>query len=600
MLFAVRRLLTCSARLILGDLMPFRILLAVLCSIVAVTASAQEFRPVPEGASGRREKSLVVAKQHMVVAAEPLAAEAGREILRQGGSAIDAAIATELVLGLVEPQSSGLGGGAFITLWDAKTRSMTTFDGRETAPAAARPDRFLKDGKPMKFEEAVNSGLSVGVPGLLRALHASHEKYGKLPWAKLFEPAITLAENGFPVSPRLNVLLKSESAEKFAPDARSYFYEGGVTPRAAGSLLKNPEYAATLRTIAERGPDAFYTGDIADAMVKAVKEAHTIPGDLSAEDLAAYSAKEREPVCVAYRGRQVCSVGPPSSGALTVGAVLKLIEPFPQVQGASALMTAPALHIIAEAEKLAFADRNMYIADPDRVAVPSGLLDDAYLAERRKLIDPKKAMAKAEPGLPPGLAKKSFGQDATYEVPGTTQVSIIDGEGNVVSLTATIESAFGSHLWAKGFLLNNELTDFSFVPVDANGMAVANRIEGGKRPRSSMAPTIVLAPDGAPEIVTGSPGGSQIILYVVKALVAVLDWGLDAQQAASLTNFGSQGGPFLIEYSLPIVWPAYELTSYGQTVSGATMTSGVNMIVRRDGRLEGGADPRREGVALGD
>ncbi len=255
-------------------------------------------------------------------------------------------------------------------------------------------------------------------------------------------------------------------------------------------------------------------------------------------------------------------------------------------------MTAPALQIIAEAEKLAFADRNRYIADPDRIAVPSGLLDDAYLAERRKLIDPRKAMAKAEPGFPPGLAKKTFGVDATHEVPGTTQVSIIDDDGNALAMTATIESAFGSHLWAKGFLLNNELTDFSFVPVDATGAAVANAVEGGKRPRSSMAPTIVLSADGAPEIVTGSPGGSQIILYMVKTLVAMIDWGLDAQQAAALTNFGSQGGPFLIEYSLPVVWPAYELTAYGQAITAATMTSGVNTIARRNGNLEGGADPR--------
>jgi gamma-glutamyltranspeptidase/glutathione hydrolase len=305
-------------------------------------------------------------------------------------------------------------------------------------------------------------------------------------------------------------------------------------------------------------------------------------------------------VCVEYHGRKICGVGPPSSGGLTVGAVMKLIEPFPQVQGPSALMIAPALNVIAEAEKLAYADRNRYIADPDFVAVPSGLLDDTYLAERRKLIDPKKAMEKAEPGLPPGLAKKAFGIDATYEVPGTTQVSIIDDDGNAFAMTATIESAFGSHLWAKGFLLNNELTDFSFAPVDATGAAVANAVAGGKRPRSSMAPTIVLGADGTPEIVTGSPGGSQIILYVVKTLVAMIDWGLNAQQAAALTNFGSQGGPFLIEYSLPIVRPAYNLTSYGQAVVGATMTSGTNTIARRDGLIEGGADPRREGVALGD
>jgi gamma-glutamyltranspeptidase/glutathione hydrolase len=569
-------------------------------SIAATAAVAQEFRPAPEAASGTTEKSLVVAKKHMVVAAEPMAAEVGREILRQGGTAVDAAIATEMVLGLVEPQSSGLGGGAFITLWDAKSHSVMTFDGRETAPAAAKPDRFLKDGKPMQFKDAVLSGLSVGVPGLVRALYAAHEKYGKLPWATLFEPAIKLAENGFPVSPRLAALLKADDPSNFAPAARAYFYAEGSKPPAEGTLLKNPEYATSLRAIAEKGPEALYTGPIADAIVKGVQEAKSIHGDITAADLAGYVAKEREPVCAGYRGRQVCGMGPPSSGALTVGATLKLIEPFSEVQGASALMTAPAMHIIAEAEKLAYADRNRYIADPGFVAVPSGLLDDAYIAERRKLINPKRAMAKPEPGLPPGLAKKTFGIDATYEVPGTTQVSIIDDDGNALSMTATIESAFGSHLWAKGFLLNNELTDFSFVPVDANGAAVANAVEGGKQPRSSMAPTIVLGADGSPEIVTGSPGGSQIILYVVKTLVAMLDWGLDVQQAAALTNFGSEGGPFLIESSLPVVWPAYELTSYGHAITAATMTSGVNMIARRNGHLEGGADPRREGVALGD
>ncbi len=477
---------------------------------------------------------------------------------------------------------------------------MTTFDGRETAPAAAKSDRFLKDGKPMAFQDAVLSGLSVGVPGVLRALYAAHEKYGKLPWKTLFEPAIKLADDGFRISLRLAVLLTSEKPENFPPAARAYFYEDGTKPRALGSVLKNPEYAATLRTIAEKGPDALYSGDIANAIVDAVQGAQSIHGDITAADLAQYSAKERAPVCAAYLGRQVCGVGPPSSGALTVGAVLKLIEPFSQKQDAFAAMTAPSFHIIAEAEKLAYADRNRYIADPDFVAVPSGLLDDAYLAERRKLIDPEKTMTKVEPGLPPGLAKKAFGIDATHEVPGTTQVSIIDDDGNALAMTATIESAFGSHLWAKGFLLNNELTDFSFAPVDATGAAVANAVEGGKRPRSSMAPTIVLGPDGTPEIVTGSPGGSQIILYVVKTLVAMMNWGLDAQQAAALSNFGSQGGPFLIEYSLPIVWPAYELTSLGQPVAGATMTSGVNTIARRNGRLEGGADPRREGVALGD
>ena len=577
-----------------------RVLTALCLLLTASAAIAQESRPPPEAASGTTPKSLVVADRHMVVAAEPLAAEAGRAILRQGGSAADAAIATELVLGLVEPQSSGLGGGAFLVYWDAKTRSLATFDGREAAPAAAKPDRFMRNGKPMPFETAVLSGLSVGVPGLLRTLEAVHKKYGKLPWASLFAPAIKLAENGFPVSPRLNVLLKESRAEKFSPAAQAYFFDENGKPPEQGELLKNPRYAETLKAIAERGADAFYSGPIADAIVKAVGQASSIPGDMTHADLSGYVAKERDPICVEYRSRQVCGMGPPSSGELSVGTVLKLIEPFPQVQGAAALMAPPALHIIAEAEKLAFADRNRYIADPNYIAVPSGLTDDKYLAGRRRLISLTKSMEKAEPGLPPGLAKKTFGKDFTNEVPGTTQVSIIDDDGNALSMTATIESAFGSHLWAAGFLLNNELTDFSFRPVDDHGLAVANAVAGGKRPRSSMAPTIVLDSQGAPEIVTGSPGGSQIILYVVKSLVAMLDWGLDPQQAAALPNFGSQGGPFLIEYSPTYIWPAFELTSYGHAITNMTMTSGVHTIMRKNGRLEGGADPRREGVALGD
>ena len=577
-----------------------RFFVTLSLSFLATSVSAQEVRPAPEPPSGVASKSLVVANRHMVVAAEPAAAEAGREILRQGGSAVDAAIAAELVLGLVEPQSSGLGGGAFLVLWDAKTRAVRSFDGRETAPAAAKPDRFLQGGKPMTFRDAVHSGLSVGVPGLVRMLQATHEPSGKLPWAALFAPAIKLAEDGFPVSPRLSVLLHETRPEDFAPAARAYFFDQNGSPRPAGTLLKNPEYAATLRTLAEKGAAAFYEGAIANAIVEAGRAAPIVQSDMTVADIAAYVAKERDPVCVTYRSRDVCGMGSPSSGGITIGATLKLIEPFPQVQGAKARLTPPAMHTIAEAEKLAFADRNRYIADPDYIVVPSGLTNDGYLAERRRLIDPARAMAKPEPGLPPGLAKKAFGKDATHEVPGTTHISIVDDEGNAVSMTASIESAFGSHLWAAGFLLNNELTDFSFVPVDANGNAIANAVAGGKRPRSSMAPTIVLDRQGNPEIVTGSPGGSQIILYVVKALVAMLDWELDAQKAVALPNFGSEGGPFEIEYSPETLSLGFNMTSHGHAVTRVVMTSGINTIERRDGHLEGGADPRREGVAVGD
>lgn len=576
-----------------------RFTIACLFALVTFSVEAQEARPAPEAATGITEKHLAIATKHMVVAAHPLAAEAGRDMLRQGGNAIDAAIATQLVLGLVEPQSSGLGGGAFLVFWDAKSRETKTYDGREAAPAAAKPDRFLIDGRPMDFVDAVHSGLSVGVPGVVRLLEVAHRRHGKLSWPALFAPAIKLAEDGFPVPLRLSRMLELAGAEDFSLAARAYFFDADGKARTAGFLLKNPEYAATLTAIATRGSAAFYEGPIAQSIVDAVAGAPT-KGDLTLADLSGYAVKERPPVCFLYRTYNVCGMGPPSSGAITVGQTLKLIEPFADVRGGDARMSAAALHIIAEAEKLAYADRSRYLADPDVVSIPHGLLDDGYLAERRKLIDPQKAMAKPRPGLPPGLAKKTFGIDATQEAAGTSHISIIDGEGNAVSMTTTIEGAFGSHLWASGFLLNNELTDFSFAPVDKEGVAIANAVAGGKRPRSSMAPTIVFNADGDVEIVTGSPGGSRIIMFVVKTLVAMLDWQLDAQEAATLLNFGSYGGPFLIEHDVTALWPGLMLKTYGHTVFSELMTSGINTIAQRSGRLEGGTDPRREGAALGD
>ena len=563
-------------------------------------AQGQEAVRAPEAATGVYAKGLVVAQKHMVVAAHPIAAETGREILRAGGSAIDAVIATQLVLGLIEPQSSGLGGGAFLVHWDQASKSLATYDGRETAPASAKSDRFLVNGQPMVFDAAVRSGLSVGVPGVVRLMELVHKKHGKLPWAKLFEPAIKLAEHGFPVPARLNALLKANGPESFAPPARGYFFDEAGTERPPGYVLKNPEYAATLRTIADKGAGAFYEGAIAEAMVAAVANAPVVAGDLSLQDLANYSAKERQAVCAGYRSHNICGMGPPSSGALTIAQTLKIIEPMPHVQGASTAMSAAALHTIAEAEKLAYADRGKYLGDPEFVAIPSGLLDDGYLTERRKLIDPAHAMAKPSAGLPPGLSKKASGEDSTHEAAGTSHISIIDDDGNAVAMTSTVESAFGSHLWAAGFLLNNQMTDFSFKPVDGVGVKIANSVEAGKRPRSSMAPTIVFDERGNLEVVTGSPGGSRIILFVVKSLVAMFDWGYDPQAAVALVNFGSEGGPFLFDYKFDALWPAQNLKNIGHTLAFEDMTSGVHTILRRDGKLLGGADPRREGVALGD
>lgn len=561
---------------------------------------ARDLQKEPEAASGYRAKPLVTATRHMVAAAHPLAAEAGREILRKGGSAIDAAIATQLVLGLVEPQSSGLGGGAFIVHFDQAKRSVTTFDGRETAPAAAKPDRFLRDSQPMDFPDAVRSGLSVGVPGVMRAMEFAHQKYGRLAWGELFAPAIKLAEDGFPLPERLHALLQAEGAEAFASGARAYFFNADGTAKAAGTLLKNLDYAETLKVLARDGAKAFYEGAIAEAMVEAVDAAPIAKGDLTLADLAGYVAKEREALCFAYRAYKICGMGPPSSGALTVGQMLKLAEPLLASPSDGAQSRVKDMHVIVEAGKLAFADRNRYIGDPDFVTVPGGLLDDVYLKERRRAIVADKAMPPPEPGLPPGAAKKTFGIDATVERAGTSHLSVVDSDGNAVAMTTTIEGAFGSHLWANGFLLNNELTDFSFRPTDVDGLAIANRVEGGKRPRSSMAPTLVFDAKGDLVGVTGSPGGSRIIFYVAKTLVAMIDWGLDAEAAAAFMNFGSGGGPVVYELGAPQAGLAEELKSYGHALKSELMTSGVHTIWRRDGRLEGGADPRREGVALGD
>jgi gamma-glutamyltranspeptidase/glutathione hydrolase len=552
----------------------------------------------PEAATGIAAKPLATARTHMVAAANPLAVDAGLEMLDAGGSAVDAAIATQLVLNLVEPQSSGIGGGAFLLSWDQRRRQLKAYDGRETAPAAARPDRFLKpDGSPRAFEEAVFSGQSIGTPGLLRLLAMAHARHGRLPWARLFAPARRIAEEGFAVSPRLHALLAEHGAAVFEARARAYFFDPEGKPHPPGHRLTSPDLALTLAAVAGTGADAFYGGPIAEAIVAAVASAPNHAGDLALADLAGYRAKERPPVCVSYRRHRVCGMGPPSSGGLTVAAVLKLIEPFDL--GRTPL-NPRALHLIAEAEKLAYADRDRYIADSDFSDVPAGLLDRRYLDARRRWIDPERAKGRAEAGEPPGAAGRRAGRDETAESAGTSHISIVDRDGNTVALTTTIENAFGARVMAAGFLLNNQLTDFSFRPRDAAGRDIANRVEPGKRPRSSMAPTIVLDESGRLRAVLGSPGGSRIILYVVKALVALIDWQADAQTAADLANFGSRNGPFEIEAAMAGPLPGLHMQARGHTVVAAHMTSGLHIVARRaDGTLEGGADPRREGVARG-
>lgn len=578
-------------------------LLASLPLLVAVSdpAAAQRGEIAPEAATGTSARTLATATRHMISAASPQAAEAGRAMLRAGGSAIDASIAAQLVLGLVEPQSSGLGGGAFILHHDGRTGELTTYDGREQAPAAARPDRFLRDGRPIPYDTAVHSGLSVGVPGLLRLMEMVHAKHGRLPWAALFEPAIGLAEAGFPVSRRLNLLLRWMGPRSFAPAARDYFFDASGAPRAVGERLRNPDYAAALRRIAAEGSRAFHLGATADAIVAAVTAAPNAAGDITHADLAGYAVRPRPPLCTPYRAYRICGMGPPSSGGLAVAQTLAMLERFDLGHAPSDALNVTALHLIAEAQKLAYADRNFYVADPDFVTVPTGgLADGTYLAGRAAAIDPLRAMPPPDAGQPPGLDRQSFGLDATRESVGTTHLSVIDGDGSAVSMTSTIEAAFGSRLWAAGFLLNNELTDFSFFPADSSGRAVANRVEGGKRPRSSMAPTIVYDPGGRVFAVLGSPGGARIPLYVIKALVALIDWRVDAQTATSIANFGSRGGPLEIEAGWGSVWQALRLAALGHRIEIDLLTSGTHVVVRRGDRLEGGADPRREGVALGD
>jgi len=566
---------------------------AALCAAAAAGAIA-----VTIVAAADQTRPPVHAAREMVVAANPLAAQAGLDILHQGGNAIDAAIAVQMVLTLVEPQSSGIGGGGFLLYFDGKSRSLTTYDGRETAPAAATPGMFLHpDGTPMEFDEAVVGGLSVGMPGTVRQLELAHREHGHLPWAQLFGAAIKLADEGFAVSPRLHEELADDEHLKRLPAAAAYFYQADGTALPAGTLLRNPALAETLRLLAKDGADAFYRGRVADDVVAAVAASPIHPTPMTQADLAGYEAKVREPVCAPYRQWRICSMPPPSSGGIAVLQMLRLLERFDLK--AMAPESAPAVHLIAEAGRLAFADRDRYVADPDKIPVPTAqLLGESYLHERSQLIQRDRDLGKATAGT----LKEQSGWAAPLpqvEPVSTSQISIVDGEGNAVSFTTTIEGPFGSRLFVDGFLLNNELTDFSFRP-ERDGQPVANRVEPGKRPRSSMAPTMVFDKDGRLLLVLGSPGGASIIPFVAKTLIATLDWGLDPQAAADLPNFGNRNGATELEKGSPLEALAPQLQTMGHEVKLTDMTSGVAIIAVTPDGLVGGADSRREGVAVGD
>ena len=552
----------------------------------------------PEEASGIEKKSLAHAQKFMVATANPEASKAGYDVLKAGGSAIDALVAVQMVLGLVEPQSSGLGGGAFVVYYDAANQKLTTFDGRETAPQEATPELFQdENGEPLSFYDAVVGGRSVGTPGTVKLMGELHDRYGTMPWEDLLAPATKLAQEGFIVSPRLADAIKG-SEERLAryPETKAYFFNLDGTPLEAGSRLQNAQYYETLRFLATYGADEFYTGQIAKKIVSQVRGALDNPGVLSEQDFLSYRVKERAPVCLPYKEYDICGMGPPSSGALTVGQILGITEQFDLA--ALGPNSPEAWQIIGDASRLAFADRGRYIADTDFVPMPQGLLDKPYLAERAKLITKGKALESVKAGEPEWRHPIKQANDIAIELPSTSHISIVDKDGNAVSVTTTIENGFGSNLMSNGFLLNNELTDFSFKS-HQDGFPIANRLEPGKRPRSSMSPTIVMK-DNKPYLVVGSPGGSRIIGYVAKTLIAHLEWGMDIQEAITLPNMLNRFGTYDLEKGTEAETYAKALTDMGFKVSVQDLNSGVQGIVVEKGGLLGGADPRREGLVLGD
>ncbi len=567
--------------------------------------------PLPEVGSGRSDKTLQTAARFMVSAAHPLAVQAGVQVLQRGGSAVDAAIAVQMVLTLVEPQASGIGGGAFALHWDGRT--VQAWDGRETAPAAADEALFMAaDGKPLPFAEAAVGGRPVGVPGVLRLLEQAHQQHGRRPWAELFEPAITLAQQGFAVSPRLHALLAADAALPRDARAAAYFYRADGTPHPVGHVLRNPALAQLLRVLANQGASALYQGALAQDLVARVQGHASAPGRLSLADLTSYRSVERKPMCTDWAERyRVCGMPPPSSGHLAMMQILGLQQLTPPVAQplTDGIPGAAWLHTYTEAARLAFADRALYVADPDFVPAPAGdwasLLAPAYLRQRAELIGAR-AMDKAPAGQP-GATRQAMAPQATQAESGTSQISIVDALGQGFSLTTSIQTAWGSRILADGgtgltggYLLNNQLTDFSFVPRDATGALVANRAQPGKRPRSSMSPTLVFERDGGRLLlVAGSTLGPVIIHSMAKATTGALLWGMDVQQAIDLPNFGPVDGPLLLEKGRFPATTLQALRDRGHRVAEAELPTGLQLIRRDGGMLQGGADPRKEGVARG-
>ncbi len=566
---------------------PFRLALPLL----ALSACAAPTMQSPTTGAA------VAAAPGAVSAADPRAAEAGREILRQGGSAADAALAMVIALTVVEPQSSGIGGGGFLVYHDERRDQIFSYDGREKAPAAVTPALFLgPDGKPMGQREAVPGGKSVGVPGNIRMMELAHERHGRLPWAQLFQPAIRLARDGFAITPRMHRMLSGASrVAGLSAWGRAQFYQASGEPKSVGTVVKNPELARLLASLATRGPDFFYTGPPADALVQTVRSAPVNPSSMTKGDLVSYEAKQRPVPCGEYRGHRICGMGPPSSGATTVFAILKQLERF-DLAGLGR-QSPEAWHLIAESMRLAYADREAYLADPDFVRVPTaGLMDPAYLARRSELIAPGRALPSVSAGTPPGAPRVTAAADG--EVPATSHMVAVDSGGNVASLTSTIEGVWGSGLTVNGFFLNNELTDFSLSP-ERNGAPVANRVEPGKRPRSSMSPTIVYGPDGEVRLAVGAAGGPTIIAQVAKAIIGVVDWKLPVQEALALPQIMGTPERVTVERGTWLEVIAPTLSAMGHRVVAVEPGYKANAVERLNGSWRGAADPRSEGVALG-
>jgi gamma-glutamyltranspeptidase / glutathione hydrolase len=572
--------------------LPIAFALALLCAATPFVARAQKAAPVKT-------------PRELVVSANPYASDAGARILREGGSAVDAAIAVQLVLTLVEPQSSGVGGGAFMLVYSPAGKrgpAIVAYEGRETAPAAATPDMFISNGRAESFGAVGVGGLAVGVPGAMRMLERAHRDHGRLPWAKLFDPAIEIAERGFEVSPRLFQLLNGFKRFARGDDFRRYFYEPNGDPHPVGFTLKNPEYAATLRELAAKGAEPLYTGDLAAEIAAKVQNNNVRAGRLTADDLAKYRAHVGEPLCSAYRVFRVCGPQLPSSGGVTTQEVLGILGAFDLASLRDD--RAQAIHLFIEANRLAFADRALFLGDPDFVHAPvAELLAPAYLRERSALIDPKKALLSVTAGAPLPLAAWEFAPGTPSERPSTSHFSIVDRFGAAVGMTTSVQGAFGSQLMVGGFILNNQLTDFDYVP-EVGGKPVANRIEGGKRPLSSMAPTMVQDAQGRLRLVVGSPGGTRIIGFVAQSVVGYLDWQMSAQQAVAAPHYLAEGGPVELEDDTDVVAERSALEGLGHTVALRDLNSGLHAIAieytRRGRVLSAGVDPRREGAARGD